>query len=60
MGFWQDVYDDDDDEDEDNDNGGEYFKSEFIKYCEDVGIKMQHCQNPKFHKKLKFWDNNKC
>ena len=25
-----------------SDNGGEYFKSKFIKYCEDVGIQMQH------------------
>ena len=24
------------------DNGGEYFKSEFIKYCADAGIHMQH------------------
>ena len=23
-------------------NGGEYFNSEFIQYCEDVGIQMQH------------------
>ena len=25
-----------------SDNGGEYFKSEFIQYCADVGIQMQH------------------
>ena len=25
-----------------SDNGGEYFKFEFIKYCEDAGIQMQH------------------
>ena len=24
------------------DNGGEYVKSEFIQYCEDAGIQMQH------------------
>ena len=24
------------------DNGGEYVKSEFIRYCEDAGIQMQH------------------
>ena len=25
-----------------SDNGGEYVKSDFIQYCEDVGIQMQH------------------
>ena len=25
-----------------SDNGGEYVKSEFIQYCKDVGIHMQH------------------
>ena len=25
-----------------SENGGEYVKSEFIQYCKDVGIQMQH------------------
>ena len=25
-----------------SENGGEYVKSEFIQYCADVGIQMQH------------------